>query len=108
MNEVIAKIIWQDGKIEQKSFPTCESAWQWERDEKRYNSKRRKKSDRRFIEKSIYAGCTVTGKDYGGFLTKQHCHNDADYDLSNLKLEARRAMRLHLINSMVGNALEVR
>tara|TARA_R110002153_G_scaffold84197_2_gene211014 strand:+ start:6388 stop:6789 length:402 start_codon:yes stop_codon:yes gene_type:complete len=101
-NEVSVLIEMQDGEKFTKSFKSCDDAWNWERETKRYHAKRRAIADRRFIETSFSYGCTITGKEYGNVLTNNAGHRqelNTKFKLDDLKSEARRELRRTLLES---------
>ena len=67
--EILVKIKVTNMEIIEKRFHTCEEAWAWDRDVKRYHNNRRAIKDRKNVIWSFYCGCTCYGNSYGGYLT---------------------------------------
>lgn len=51
-----------------RRFETCEEAWSFERTERKKRENRRADKDKQNTVYSFCAGCTITGKTYGGCL----------------------------------------
>lgn len=66
--EVYVMIRLWNGDLIERRFDHCEDAWLWERKTRSLHAKRRAKADRVETKISLYAGCTTTGKTYGGIL----------------------------------------
>ena len=81
--EVLVKIKVSGMDILEKRFHTCEEAWAWEKDIKRYHKNRRAVKDRKSVIWSFYCGCTCHGNIYGGYLTgSKHSYGAEDLDMS--------------------------
>jgi hypothetical protein len=66
--EVYVSIRFHNGDLLERRFDFVEHAWRWEEKTRNAYANRRAKADRLEVKLSLYAGCTVTGKSYGGIL----------------------------------------
>tara|TARA_R110000764_G_scaffold1169_3_gene4555 strand:- start:3027 stop:3416 length:390 start_codon:yes stop_codon:yes gene_type:complete len=98
--ELAMLIEWEDGKTDLRYFDTCCDAWHWARVKIHKNAKRRAIADRRLALRSYYAGCTVTGKTYGGIFTGRFADGD-DYPLRELKSRMYIRASRHALESGV-------
>jgi hypothetical protein len=91
--EVFVLIRFVNGDQLTRRFHACEKAWQWEIKTRHEYANRRNKETRVDVLLSLYAGCTTTGKSYGGIL---HGNDRYENNLpSYIRQEERRQAKAH-------------